>query len=204
MNVNEASEELHNIFNSLPRFRFPFNSDNLCTDGIYILFEEDEDYSTKNRVVRVGTHIMQGRFIDRVNEHFSSKSQRSSIFRRHIGRCFLNNEDKPYLKYWNKRRSCQEVNIEYERVYEDRISEYIQNKLSFVIIKNVSSSQRKKLENAIIATIAQDTITAPSQRWLGRFHPDNRISGGKLWNIVGLRSEIIDDHQIEIIKRLSQ
>jgi len=192
MDVNQTSEQLHHIFNSLPRHSFPLNKNSLTSNGIYILFESAEKYNSSDRIVRIGTHTGNGRFVKRLQDHFEKENQRNSIFRKHIGRCFLNKVNDPYLTVWDlpfkkvedKKRNKDKVNLVYEKKYELMITEYIQKNLSFVVIPNLNEEiKRLEFESSLIATIAQDSISFPSENWLGKFHPDSAISNGKLWNV---------------------
>lgn len=209
MDVNQTSEQLHHIFNSLPKHSFPLHKNNLPSNGIYILFEHAEKFNQFDRIVRIGTHTGNGRFVTRLKDHFEKDKQRNSIFRKHIGRCFLNKNNDPYLTNWDlpfkkvedKIKNKNRVDLTFEKKYEQQITEYIQKNLSFVVIPNVDKEiERLELESALITTIAQDSVSLPSKNWLGKFHPDPTIANGKLWNINGLNGKIITEDQLIKIK----
>ena len=192
MDLNTISEELHKTFISVNRFTFPLQKNALPINGIYILFERNEKYDSLDRIVRIGTHTGNGRFVNRLKDHFGKDNQRNSIFRKHIGRCLLNKVNDPYLTNWDlpfkkiedKAKNKTKFDLNYEKEYELIITAYIQSNLSFAVIPNVNSEEdRLQLESALISTIANDAITFPSANWLGKFHPNSKISNGKLWNI---------------------
>lgn len=208
MDANLASEQLHQIFNSLPRHSFPLNN-SLPSNGIYILFEIGEKFIRLDRIVRIGTHTGNGRFVERLKDHFEKEKQRNSIFRKHIGRCLLNKNNNPYITCWDlpfkkvedKARNKDKVDLNYEKKYELMITDYIRNNFSFVVIPNVNTEpDRLSFEASLISTIAQETVSFPSQNWLGKHHPDPIISNGKLWNIHHLNDQALSTEQIQKIK----
>ncbi len=83
--------------------RYSFNELNRLRDvknGIYLIFEKGEKVGDLHRIVRVGSHPSQDRFHKRLTDHFTKK-QRASIMRKHIGRCFFNQQRDPYIQIWN-------------------------------------------------------------------------------------------------------
>lgn len=213
MSPNEATLILHELFNSLKPYSFPINIALLPSDGIYILFEKGEKYNQWNRIVRIGSHRGNNRFIKRINNHFDEEKQRNSVFRKHIGRCLLNKKHDSYLENWDlpfkKKEDIEKykskVNLSYELQYEKLITSYIRNNFSFVVIPNIqSASQRLNLEASLIGTIAQESISSASENWLGKYHPDDKINQGKLWNIQHLSSNnLITKDDIELIEKLT-
>jgi len=209
MTNNQISVELHILFNALKKFSFPFNESQLPENGIYILFEKGEKFKKLDRIVRIGTHTGNGRFTKRLKDHFLKPNQRSSIFRKHLGRCFLSKAYDTYLRFWNlklnkkedKQRNKDKVNLEYEKKYEEQITKYIKDNFSFVVIPNIDNAvKRLELESALIGTIAQDTITSPSNKWLGRYHPNIKINNGKLWNLQHLFNQPLKKNSLILIQ----
>ncbi|MCK4560947.1 MAG: hypothetical protein KAV45_14290 [Calditrichia bacterium] len=177
--------QLHQTTNSLTRFTYPYDNDLIPQNGIYILFENGEPGHDMERIVRIGTHKGKGRLLSRLDDHFIESNQRNSIFRKHLGRCFLSKANDDYIKSWDlpfKKRTDKikykdRVDLEYEKKYEKMITKYIQKKFSFVIIPNVNKkSDRKHYESRIIATVSNCNICIPSKDWLGRFHPNTKIN----------------------------
>jgi hypothetical protein len=93
--------QIHDYFNSLVRYSFPYDKKELerITDknGLYILFENGENFEKYDRIVRIGSHNTENRLIKRLRDHFLSKRQRKSVFRKHIGRCLLNKRNDDYI-----------------------------------------------------------------------------------------------------------
>ncbi len=94
--------ELHQLFNEQKRFSFPFDRfiNEIPQNGIYIIFESSEKYNGFDRIVRVGTHTGINQLRSRLNQHFVKENKNRSIFRKNIGRCFLNKEYNAYLNLW--------------------------------------------------------------------------------------------------------
>lgn len=213
MNPNEATQILHELFNSLNSYSFPIDTSLLPKNGIYILFEKGEKYNQWNRIVRIGSHRGNNRFKARIKDHFDEEKQRNSVFRKHLGRCFLNKKQDSYLENWDlpfkKKEDIEKykgkVNLDYELKYEKLITDYIRKNFSFVVIPNMqSTSQRLNLEAYLIGTIAQETISSASENWLGKYHPDPKINQGKLWNIQHLSSNnIITKDDIDYIEKVT-
>jgi len=204
--MTDLYTHIHDFFNSLERYSFPYDKDELnhITDknGLYILFENGENYDKYDRIVRVGSHAADNRLIKRLRDHFLSKKQRKSVFRKHIGRCFLNNRNDDYLNVWNKpfnkivdkEKYKDIVDLEYEQQYEDLITMHIRTNLSFTVIPKVyKKSDRDRLEEGLIASLAQSDLKNSSTNWLGNEHPDNKIRQSKIWNIEYLNGKPITE-----------
>ena len=90
--MRNITQELHQVFNRQRRFTFPFKQflKEIPENGIYIIFEKGEKYGNLDRIVRVGTHTGNNQLRSRLNQHFLKENKNRSIFRKNIGRCFLN------------------------------------------------------------------------------------------------------------------
>jgi hypothetical protein len=98
--MNSYCHLLHEWFNAQRKFSFPFYSNEIPQNGIYILFEKGEVAHYANRIVRVGSHTGKDQLPKRVNEHFLREHKDRSIFRKNIGRAILNKNHDPFLKDW--------------------------------------------------------------------------------------------------------
>ena len=150
-------------------------------NGIYIMFEKGETTAHGNdradRIVRIGINREEDTLLQRLKTHYIG-TMRRSVFRKHIGSCFLNPDNPDYRK-------------EYETdtaLLEQKISEYIQNSISFALIEVKDKSQRERLEEALISTISKCEECTPSESWLGKYCKESKISGGNLWNVQGLKA----------------
>ena len=74
-------EELHKLFNSMHRYKFPYNPDDIPLNGIYILFQKGERAHDVDRIVRVGTHTGKDQLRSRLWQHFVNENKDRSIFR---------------------------------------------------------------------------------------------------------------------------
>lgn len=117
--------ELHGLFNNLKRYSFPFVNyrSEIPKNGIYILFEKGERFYDYDRIVRIGTHTGNDQLYSRLNQHFVKENKNRSIFRKNIGRCFLNKTSNSYLSLWeldstskaDKERNLKLLNLDYEK-----------------------------------------------------------------------------------------
>src|SRR3970282_1500042 len=100
--MRDKCEIIHQWFNSLRRFRFPFDQAlvSIPKNGIYIIFEKGEKFKGLDRIVSVGTHTGDNQLRSRLYQHFTHENKDRSIFRKNIGRCFLNFENSSYAKIW--------------------------------------------------------------------------------------------------------
>ena len=94
-------EELHKIVAQGKRFDVDSKEEEFPKNGIYIMFEKDEKAHGGERIVRIGTHTGKDRLPKRIKDHYKEERKDRSIFRKNIGRCFLNKEQNEYLKIWN-------------------------------------------------------------------------------------------------------
>ena len=200
---------LHEYFQKLDRHSYPLNKSSIPKNGIYVLFEREESGHEGERIVRVGTHDGDGRLLTRLKDHFDAKDQRSSIFRKHIGRCFLEKTGDDYIQNWDLRfkkqldkiKNKDKVDLEYEKKYEKMITDYVQESFSFVIIPNLDKhSDRKHFESRIISTVSNCSDCKPSKDWLGQFHPNTKIIESGLWNVNHLYQTNLNKTDIEKLK----
>lgn len=193
---------IHEFFNNEKRFSFPYDKKNLKeiteSNGLYVLFEKGEKYNNLDRIVRVGSHDGNDRLIKRLGNHFNSKIHRTSIFRKHIGRCILNIENNEYLEHWNrpfkskieKEIHGEFVDLEYEKIYEELVTSHINANLSFALIPKIFDKlKRDRIEEGLISSLNQSNMKISSENWLGNFHPDLRIRNAKIWNIEYLKHQ---------------
>lgn len=204
--------ELHKLFNNQKRYSFPFSQHRkeIPNNGIYIIFEQGEKYQNFDRIVRIGTHTGNNQLYSRLKEHFIKKNKNRSIFRKNIGRCILNMEHKSYLRIWNLDTTSAEksnansnwVDIEFEKQLEERISNYIQERLSFCIIKVNTKEERLYWESKIASTLAQADDIVPSPERLGNYSPIEKIRESGLWQVNGLEGEIITEEELHKLAAL--
>ncbi len=181
------------MFNSLRRFRFPFDKDLalIPQNGIYILFEQGEAFGQMDRVVRVGTHTGNDQLQSRLFQHFVDENKDRSIFRKNIGRCFLNKESHPYLKIWEldlttkeqRKKSAHLIDELLQEQLEKRISRYVRHNMTFSVIEVNNKRERLYLEAKIVSTVSLCEKCKPSANWLGLHSPKARIKESGLWQV---------------------
>ena len=187
--MSQHCQQLHEYIKTLPRYHFPFNPDDICQNGIYILFEKNEHGHGGDRIVRVGTHTGQNQLAQRLMEHFVKENKNRSIFRKNIGRVFLNQTNDDYLKIWNldltskKNRNAFQhlVNEVFQKQLEQQISECLRANFSFSIIEVQDEKRRLELEKQLIQIVSSCEECGPSQTWLGNHSPVKKIRQSGLW-----------------------
>lgn len=198
------------LFNRVRRHKYPYKESEIAKNGIYIMFEKGEKYFDLDRVVRIGSHTGQSRLFDRIDEHYIGDDHRDSIFRKHLGRCFLTIDKRTdYIKCWDlkikkredKVKNFDKINWELETMYENKVTDYIRDNFTFIVIPNLSDEvKRIRLEKGLIATFAQGEEKTISENWLGKFHPNSKISNSGLWNIQGINGIPLTEEEMKIIE----
>ena len=195
--MTNTCHEIHQIFHQLTRLRFPFEKSHIPPNGIYILFEKGEYGHGVERIVRVGTHTGNGQLPSRLRQHFIVENKDRSIFRKNIGRAFLNADNDTYLPIWNldmttrKAKETQGHRIipARQQQIEKRVSAYLQENLSFVVFPVENKSDRLRLESKIISTVSLCQNCHPSTIWLGLMSPKRKIRESGLWLVNELYKE---------------
>lgn len=204
--------ELHKLFNQQKRYSFPFKQliKEIPQNGIYIIFENGEKYKKHDRIVRVGTHTGNNQLHSRLKQHFVNENKNRSIFRKNIGRCFLNKEINPYLNLWeldrtsrkDKEKNLKLLDIAFEKQVEKRISNYIQTNLSFCTFQIVTKEERLFWESKIVSTLAIATDIKPSNIWLGNQSTKDKIKESGLWQVNELYKDKLTIIELEQLKNI--
>lgn len=206
------TSRLHKLFNEQKRFKFPFKQreDEIPRNGIYIIFEKDEVFQNIDRIVRVGTHTGDKQLRSRLDQHFVKENKNRSIFRKNIGRCLLNKDNSQYLNLWeldvtsraDREKNLKLLDLEFEKKIEKKISEYIQNNLSFCVFQVDTKEQRLFWESRIISTLAGSNELIPSNEWLGNYSTKEKIKASGLWQVNELYNEMMTEQEFEILKAI--
>jgi hypothetical protein len=202
--------ELHQIFNEQKRYSFPFEHfiNEIPKNGIYIIFENGEKYKNLDRIVRVGTHTGNNQLRSRLNEHFIKENKNRSIFRKNIGRCFLNKESNPYLSLWElditsraeKEKNLKLLDLDYEKKMEKRISNYVQTNLSFCVFQIDTKDDRLFWESKIVSTLAKASDIKSSENWLGNQSTKDKIKVSGLWQVNELYNDSLTELEFDQLK----
>lgn len=205
---NNLCVKVHSYFNSLKRYNGSSIDCINIENGIYIMFEKGEEYHGMNRIVRVGTHISKNRLKQRLKDHFLKEDKDGSIFRKNIGKAFLNMNRDPYLQIWSIDTSKKEeipfeiakkIDNNYEKYIERKITKYLNNNISFVCFKVDDKNMRLRLEEGIIALLNKTKDFGPSINWLGKYSPIKEISRSGLWLRQGLYGKPLSYDEFEYI-----
>lgn len=194
--------KLHELINQLPRYKKEGINSIPFEDGVYFFFEEGERYKGLDRIVRVGSHRASGRLKGRLRDHYKPNKD-GSIFRKNIGRAILNYDKDTYLDIWEINFSKCDSRVyhirdkEKEKVLEERITKYLDDKFSFACIKIEDKEERLRFEDGIIALLNKTEDFQPSNRWSGRFSPYEEIRKSGLWLKEGLNSIPLSSSEIE-------
>lgn len=204
--------KLYKLFNDQKRYSFQLGNSiqQIPDNGIYIIFENGEKFANYDRIVRVGTHTGHNQLRARLKQHFIKENKNRSIFRKNIGRCFLNKEQHPYLSLWelditsraDKEKNLKLLNLEFERKLEKRISEHIQTNFSFCSFRVDTKEDRLFWESRIVSTLAKATDVRPSPSWLGNSSTKAKIKTSGLWQVNELYKDHLTILEFEHLKKL--
>lgn len=187
--MSDNCDKLHQWATSLPKFKFPFDESQIPANGIYILFEKDEKAHGANRIVRIGTHTGKNQLRSRLKQHFLTENKDRSIFRKNIGRCILNKAKDPFLAKWEidlttkaaKALHGMTIDQAKQQSVEKKVTGYIQNNFSFVVIQVDNKDERLVLESKMISTVSLCPDCKPSKHWFGNYSPKEKIHHSGLW-----------------------
>jgi len=206
--MSKMCSALHELAGGKKRIGFPFNRDLIPANGIYLLFEKKEKGHGGDRIVRVGTHRGDDNLFSRLREHFLVENKDRSIFRKNIGRALLAKDGDPFLEQWEKDLTSRKgkaanagkVNVKKKEESEQRVTRYICNHFTFVIIRTVrGAKERLALEDRLISTISLCEECKASTIWLGGHSPVDKIRESGMWNVQGLWKTPIDSADLKAI-----
>jgi len=202
--------EIHQLFNKLDKFSFPFNKQEIPKNGVYILFEKGELAHSTNRIVRIGTHTGNNQLPSRLFQHFLKENKDRSIFRKNIGRALLNKDNDPFLGIWEldlttrkaKDLYSESIDFKKQKDIEKKVSNYIQDNFSFVVFNLDDKEKRLAFESKIISTVSLCNICKPSKQWLGNFSPKIKINESGLWLVNELWKKPLSDNDLIELKQI--
>ena len=208
--MSEICNELHQIFSELHRFHFPFDTNEIPLNGIYILFEKSEHAHGVDRIVRIGTHTGKDQLRSRLKQHFINEIKDRSIFRKNIGRALLNKNNDPFLEQWEwdlttrkaKDKYSPLVDFNKQKGVEAQVTHHLQTNLSFVVLRLDSKDERLMFESRIISTVSLCDECKPSSSWLGMSSPKHKICESGLWLVNELYKEPLTANELTKIKSL--
>lgn len=208
--MSEHCAELHKMFDGMKRYNFPFDVNEIPTNGIYVLFEKDERAHVGDRIVRIGTHTGDNQLRSRLKQHFLNENKDRSIFRKNVGRCLLNKRRDDYLEMWekdltsrkNKEKYGALIDRRFQTEMEKEISEIIQSNFSFAVFEVKEKEDRIYYESRLVSEVSNCSICKPSETWLGMHSPKKKIIESGLWQVQQLyKIGFTDDELTDFIKR---
>ena len=150
-----------------------------------------------------------------MKQHFVKENKNRSIFRKNIGRSLLRKDDPhhPYAEKWEydttsregKQKYAHLLDVNFEKALEKRISEYIQQNLSFVVFEVKTKDDRLFWESRIISTLSNAAKAGeikPSENWLGSYSPNEKIRESGLWLVNELYKQSLNNEEFEKLKDL--
>jgi len=209
--MSDACRRLHEELEQLPLIEFPFNLEQLPSNGIYFFYERGEIWGhdgSRLRIVRIGTHHKNGNFRRRISEHYllgqmesrmnfdqnRPKPSDRSIFRKNIGRALLYRDRDSYLCIWDVNFMRSENSslrymrdIDKERRIESEITRILRENFSFRFRMIDNQVGRRRMESSLIETVASCGLCRPSGNWLGNHSPVHQIRESGLWLVQHLR-----------------
>lgn len=201
---------IHQWFNILPVHTFPFNNEDIPENGIYVLFEKGEESHSTRRVVRVGTHTGKNQLRSRLAQHFLKENKDRSIFRKNIGRSFLNKNNDGFISQWEidlttrEARELHARSIDFQKLQdiEKDVTCYIQKGFSFIVFRVDDGEKRLELESKIISTLSECKECRPSPEWLGLYSPKEKIRKSGLWLVNELWKEPLSDEDMDALSKI--
>jgi hypothetical protein len=210
--MSKNCNTIHQWFNGMKKFTFPFDKHEIPENGIYILFEKNEFAHSTNRIVRIGTHTGDNQLRSRLFQHFLKENKDRSIFRKNIGRALLNKDKDIFLPKWEldlttrnaKNLHSDSVDFEKQKEIEKRVTKQIQDNFSFVVFQIDEKDKRLEFEAKIISTVSLCENCKPSGNWLGNFSPKEKIVKSGLWLVNELwKTPLSNENMIELKQLLN-
>ncbi|MFA6414877.1 MAG: hypothetical protein WC217_01870 [Candidatus Paceibacterota bacterium] len=204
-----SCQSLHEWVRTLETHRFPFDAKLIPKNGIYFLFEKGERGHGGARIVRVGTHTGEGQLLSRLKQHFVTPNKDRSIFRKNIGRALLACDSDPFLSDWEIDLTPAVARAEHGRridtkkleSVEKRVSNYLQQNMSFAVVSVDTKEERLRLESRVISTISLCDDCKPSKTWLGNSSPKEKIRESGLWIVNELYKKPLNDKDFIDLKK---
>lgn len=201
--MSQFCEQVHRLFNDQKEYRYPFDVSEIPANGIYVIFEIGECSHDQKRIVRIGSHIGEGRLSDRLNEHFGNENKDRSIFRKNIGRALLNAEGDHFLRQWNLDLTYRKIRDAHSQLIdkakqsavEKAVSKHLHDRMSFAVVEVPDHHRRLDWEVLLIGTVAQCPACRPSKDWLGNQSPKSKIRVSGLWQEKHIGSEQMSEDE---------
>ena len=168
---------IHELLAGRPRYGKGFDPACLPRNGIYFFFESGELFESSDRIVRVGTHIGEGRLTKRLKLHYCGRARRS-VFRRNVGNALV----RAGLVEGVSSDAAPLGSMQFEPALETAISARFAETFTFSVVQVDDVSDRLRLEAGLIASLSSDPLATPSELWLGYHSTVQAVRKAGLWN----------------------
>lgn len=199
---------LHTIFSTATRYTAESDFQNIPENGIYILFEKSESSHDGERIVKIGTHTGRNQLPSMIQQHLFTENKNRSLFRKNIGRCLLCDHD--YAPKWeynvtskaSKAKYLYLLDLPFEKTIEQRITAYIKDNISIVVIPVEHKHDRVRLETSMINTLTSCADCIASDEWLGNTSPKEKIKDSGLWQVNDIVGENISNADFLLLEKI--
>jgi len=203
--ASEICQRLHECMNERERFEYQYPKERLPRNGICIFFENGEPGHSGDRIVLVNTHTGVDQLVPRLDDHFERENKDRSILRKHLGRCFLNKENDPFLSDWEidlttrraRERYAGRIDSRKKEQIEEQVSEYLRANFSFVVIEVNDKATRLDMKSKIVSTVSLCNKCGPSLDWLGNHSTIAKIRESGLWQVQGLYKQPLSHDDLD-------
>jgi len=122
----------------------------------------------------------------------------------------LSKDGDAFLKEWEldlttrdaKNLYSASVDFEKQKEMEKKITKQIQDNFSFVVFQIEDKDKRLEIESKIISTVSLCEECGPSDNWLGKFSPKEKIQKSGLWLVNELWKTPFSDEGIIELKQI--
>ena len=202
--MSAVCAKLHRYISQFTAFSFPFESEDVPENGLYILFEKGESAHTGKRIVRVGTHTGERQLRPRLHQHFVQENKDRSIFRKNLGRALLRQSHDTFLDDWNldlttvesRRLHGTRVDSAKMQKVERQVTAYMRSHFEFVVFTIADKRLRLHWESRLIATVSLCETCFPSADWLGSYSPLKKIRESGLWQVNELYKQPLSEAEL--------
>jgi hypothetical protein len=196
MRQTADSRQIHELLAGLPRFGDDFDPSYIPGDGIYVFYERGELFEGNDRIVRVGTHIGEGRLKKRLKLHYCGRARRS-VFRRNVGNALV----RAGVVKGIPSDAAPFSSAQFDPELEEAISARFVKTFTFSVFQVDDVSDRLRLEAGLIASLASDPAVTPSEHWLGHHSTVESIRGSGLWNRLHVGGAPLPHTDFELLRK---
>lgn len=193
---------LHKLFNSMPRYNIEDLQDIRVSDGIYILFQQEEKYGLIDRIVGVGVNYQDETLKTQLRKELIDGDKNFSPLRFQLGKYILNHCKSLYLRKWENKeysKSFHKDELE-EKIIEEKISVFIKKEISFIYFEVDDKDKKVELRNKIINTLYYDKFFIDSNKISSYYCTSENVRRSGIWNIEEVTKEFLCEEDFTFIE----